>query len=70
VLEGRLNEVAVKTSLLPTVVHKGTLPVTDLSDKVIGQSSMSVYIGTTGQLQAHLAVPKPLFPHSPSPVLQ
>ncbi len=36
VLEGRLNELAIKTSLLPTVIHKGFLPIMDLSDKKIG----------------------------------
>lgn len=36
VLDGRLNEVAVKTSLTPTVVQKGLLAVKDLSDAVVG----------------------------------
>ena len=30
ILEGRLNELAIKTSLLPTVIHKGIHKITDL----------------------------------------
>lgn len=35
-LDGRLNEVAVKTSLLPTVIHNGPHTITSLVDKTVG----------------------------------
>lgn len=35
-LDGRLNELAIKTSLLPTVIHKGSHAIVSLIDKPVG----------------------------------
>jgi hypothetical protein len=36
ILEGTLNEVAIKTSLLPTVIHKGNISINNLLDQPVG----------------------------------
>lgn len=54
ILEGRLNELAIKTSILPTVIEKGYVPVTTLIDKPVGQCYISAHIGTTAQMQGYL----------------
>ena len=58
-LEGRLNEIAVKTSLLPTAIHKGHTNVTNLSNQVCGNCNLQAFIGTTAQIQSHISNPKP-----------
>ena len=66
ILEGRLNELAIKTSLLPTVIHKGSISINNLLDLPIGQCYLQAHIGTTSQIQSYINSPKsqPQFKHS------
>lgn len=32
-LQDRLNEMAIKTNIVPTIIAKGKIPITDLFDK-------------------------------------
>jgi len=45
---------AVKTSILPTVIEKGVATITTVTDKPVGQCYLSAYIGTTAQIQTFL----------------
>ena len=64
-LEGRLNEIAVKTSLLPTAIHKGHINITNLSNQGCGSCNLQAFIGTTAQIQSHITNPKPNIPVEP-----
>ncbi len=59
ILDGRLNELAIKTSLLPTVIYNGIHPIISLTDKPVGECCLNVRIGTPAQIQSYLNSPKP-----------
>ena len=58
---------AIKTSLMPTVIHKGSVAITSLVDQPIGECYLQAHIGTTSQLQSYLSIPKE-FPKQPEPI--
>lgn len=53
-LEGRLNEIAIKTNMLPTTIHRGEFGISNLEDKPVGQCSIYAGIGTSNQLNLYL----------------
>jgi hypothetical protein len=57
-LDGRLNELAIKTSLFPTVIHKGKHAIFSLTDKPVGECYLAAHIGTAAQIQSYLNSPK------------
>lgn len=68
ILDGRLNEMAIKTSILPTVIHKGTISITSLVEKPVGECHLQAHIGTTSQLQSYLSIPKEVHHTQPDPI--
>lgn len=48
---------AIKTSLLPTVIHKGNISLMSLNEKNVGECWLSAHIGTSGQIQSYLNSP-------------
>lgn len=57
ILEGKLNEIAIKTSLFPTIVHKGPMTIADLNGKGCGLCFLHAAIGTVSQSEAYLNHP-------------
>jgi hypothetical protein len=58
IFEGKLNEMAIKTSILPTVIHKGTVSITTLADQRTGECYFAAHIGTTSQIQSYISAPR------------
>ena len=54
ILNNRLNEIGIKTNLLPTTIIRGRVPLLDISESSVGSSQIYAAIGTSSQLNTHL----------------
>ena len=70
-INNKLNETAIKTNLFPTIIHKGSTIITDISGNKVGTCHLNAAIGTCGQLGTHLnqtnRFVSPEVPVQPSP---
>lgn len=49
-----INEKAIKANVLPTVVHRGNIELSNLKKETVGEAWMHVMIGTSSQLNTYL----------------
>lgn len=70
-INNKLNQTAIKTNLFPTIIHKGSTMITDISGNKVGTCHLNAAIGTCGQLDTHLnqtnRFVSPQVPSQPSP---
>ena len=52
-IQNQLNEIAIKTNLFPTIIHKGEFNITDIGGKKVGYCDIHAAIGTSSQLDTH-----------------
>ena len=67
ILNGQLNEMAIKTNLLPTIIEKGKFPILNISGNRIGSCILCAAIGTSAQLDCHLNQTNQRFDLIPQP---
>lgn len=53
-LQDRLNEIAIKTNILPTTIQRGEVKIIDLMDTQVGLCNLYAGIGTSNQLNLYL----------------
>ena len=65
-LNNQLNQISIKTNLLPTVIHRGTIAIKDVSDVETGKCDIYAAIGTSSQLNTYFNETTSKFKPSPT----